>query len=63
MLAHDLVRKRFPSPPSRGHAFRGHARLDLTIETRDAAHAEEYCAVLSADGYRPVRVEPGAVME
>jgi hypothetical protein len=33
--------------------------LDVTFETRDAAHAEEIFAALAAEGYKPVRVEPG----
>jgi threonine dehydratase len=39
------------------------ARLDVTIETRDAVHAEEILTALGADGYRPVRIEMGAAME
>jgi threonine dehydratase len=39
------------------------AKLDVTIETRDAAHAEEIMAAFAADGYLPVRIEPGAAME
>ena len=39
------------------------AKLDVTIETRDAAHAEEIMAALARDGYQPVRIETGAAME
>jgi len=39
------------------------AKLDITMETRDAAHAEEIFRVLKADGYRPVRMEGGAALE
>jgi threonine dehydratase len=39
------------------------AKLDVTIETRDAAHAEDILAALSADGYQPVRIEAGGAME
>jgi threonine dehydratase len=39
------------------------ARLDVTLETRDAAHAEEILNALVADGYRPMRIEPGDAME
>ena len=39
------------------------ARLDVTIETRDGAHAEEIRAALAADGYQPTRIEPTAAME
>src|SRR6185295_14190246 len=35
------------------------ARLDVTVETRDAAHADEILAALKADGFNPVRIEPG----
>jgi threonine dehydratase len=36
------------------------AKLDVTIETRDAAHAADIMAALASDGYRPVRIESGA---
>ncbi|HTT49296.1 MAG TPA: threonine ammonia-lyase [Pseudolabrys sp.] len=39
------------------------AKLDVTIETRDAAHAAEILAALTADGYQPVRIEAGAALE
>jgi len=39
------------------------AKLDVTIETRDAAHAEEIFRALAADGYEPVRLESGAVLQ
>lgn len=35
------------------------AKLDVTIETRDAAHASEILAALAADGYQPVRLGSG----
>jgi threonine dehydratase len=35
-------------------------KLDVTVETRDAAHADEIFAALEAEGFRPVRVEGGA---
>lgn len=38
------------------------ARLDITVETRDHAHAEEIIAALSADGYHPVRINASDVM-
>ena len=50
-------RRLFLDVPAKG------AKLDVTIETRDAAHAEEILAALDADGYRPVRIETGAAME
>lgn len=39
------------------------ARLDVTIETRDAAHAEEILKALAADGYQPAHIEAGAAMD
>ncbi len=39
------------------------AKLDVTIETRDAAHAEEILAALSADGYEPAHIEAGLMIE
>ena len=39
------------------------AKLDVTVETRDAAHAEEIFRVLKADGFAPVRMEGGAALE
>ena len=39
------------------------AKLDVTIEARDAAHAEEIFRALAADGYEPVRLESGAVLQ
>ncbi len=37
------------------------ARLDVTVETRDQAHAEEIITALGADGYHPVRIQGGEV--
>jgi len=39
------------------------AKLDVTMETRDAGHAEEIFRALAADGYRPVRMPSGAARE
>jgi len=39
------------------------AKLDVTIETRDAAHANEIMKTLAGDGYDPVRIESGKAME
>jgi threonine dehydratase len=50
-------RRLFLDVPAKG------AKLDVTIETRDAAHAAEILAALAADGYAPVRIETGAAME
>jgi len=50
-------RRLFLDVPAKG------AKLDVTVETRDAAHADEILSALSADGYRPVRIEGGAAIE
>jgi threonine dehydratase len=50
-------RRLFLDVPAKG------AKLDVTLETRDAAHAEEIMAVLAADGYAPLRLEAVAAME
>ena len=49
-------RRLFLDVPAKG------ARLDVTVETRDRAHAEEIFAALAADGYQPVRIHASAVM-
>lgn len=38
------------------------ARLDVTVETRDGAHAEEIMRGLADEGFTPVRIDPGAIM-
>jgi len=38
------------------------AKLDVTIETRDAVHAEQIFHALAADGYQPVRMESGGTL-
>jgi threonine dehydratase len=38
------------------------AKLDVTMETRDAAHAEEIFWALAADGYQPVRMPSGTTL-
>jgi threonine dehydratase len=50
-------RRLFLDVPAKG------AKLDVTVETRDAAHADELFRALTADGYAPVRIDAGAVME
>ncbi len=35
------------------------ARLDVTVETRDRAHAEEILTALAGDGYQPSRIQGG----
>jgi threonine dehydratase len=39
------------------------AKLDVTMETRDGAHAEEIFRALTDEGYHPVRVESGTALE
>ncbi|MGE3149958.1 MAG: pyridoxal-phosphate dependent enzyme, partial [Pseudorhodoplanes sp.] len=39
------------------------AKLDVTVETRDAAHAGVILAALAEDGYAPQRIEAGDAME
>jgi threonine dehydratase len=39
------------------------ARLDVTVETRDRAHVEEIFAALAADGYQPLRIQPGEAFD
>ena len=52
----DVDHKRlFLDVPAKG------ARLDVTVETRDRAHAEEIIAALGADGSSPVRINASDV--
>lgn len=50
-------RRLFLDVPAKG------TRLDVTIEARDAAHAEAILQALAAKGFAPQRLEAGAVME
>jgi threonine dehydratase len=50
-------RRLFLDVPAKG------AKLDITVETRDAAHAAEILAALSGEGYEPVIIEAGSAME
>ena len=50
-------RRLFLDVPAKG------ARLDVTVETRDAAHAEEILAAFKAEGFTPVRIATGDAME
>ena len=50
-------RRLFLDVPAKG------ARLDVTVEIRDAAHAEEILATLKAEGFAPVRIATGDAME
>jgi threonine dehydratase len=38
------------------------AKLDVTVETRDAAHAREILSALAAEGYEPSMIATGAAM-
>jgi threonine dehydratase len=50
-------RRLFLDVPAKG------ARLDVTVETRDGAHAEEILQALTVDGFQPVRIAAGATMD
>jgi threonine dehydratase len=50
-------RRLFLDVPAKG------ARLDVTVETRDRAHAEDILRALTTDGFQPVRIETAAAME
>ena len=39
------------------------AKLDVTMETRDGAHAEHIFRALAEDGYQPVRIASGAELQ
>jgi threonine dehydratase len=39
------------------------AKLDVTMETRDGAHADQIFRALADDGYEPVRMESGAILQ
>ncbi len=38
-------------------------KLDVTVETRDHAHAEEIIGAMAAEGFHPVRIHASDVME
>jgi threonine dehydratase len=50
-------RRLFLDVPAKG------ARLDVTVETRDRAHAEAVLQALAADGLQPARIEMATAME
>jgi threonine dehydratase len=50
-------RRLFLDVPAKG------ARLDVTVEARDRAHAEEIMTALADDGYQPIRIRAGEAME
>jgi len=50
-------RRLFLDVPAKG------ARLDVTVETRDAAHAQEILTAFRDEGFAPVRIATGDAME
>jgi threonine dehydratase len=50
-------RRLFLDVPAKG------ARLDVTVETRDARHADEILHALTEAGYQPRRLDPGAALD
>ncbi len=50
-------RRLFLDVPAKG------AKLDVTVETRDAAHAQDIERALAADKYLPQRIDAGGAME
>ncbi len=50
-------RRLFLDVPAKG------AKLDITVETRDRAHAESVLRALAADGFAPVRIEMATALE
>jgi len=50
-------RRLFLDVPAKG------AKLDVTVETRDRAHAEEIFRALNAEGYQPVWIDMASTIE
>jgi threonine dehydratase len=50
-------RRLFLDVPAKG------AKLDVTVETRDAAHADAIARALGDDGYRPQRIDAAGALE
>jgi threonine dehydratase len=50
-------RRLFLDVPAKG------AKLDVTVETRDAAHVQYIHNALADDGYQPQRIDAGGAME
>jgi threonine dehydratase len=50
-------RRLFLDVPAKG------ARLDVTVETRDRAHADEILRMLEVSGYQPMPIKPADAME
>jgi len=50
-------RRLFLDVPAKG------AKLDVTVETRDAAHADDIHRALDADGYQPQRIEAAGALD
>jgi threonine dehydratase len=50
-------KRRFLDVPAKG------TRLDVSVETRDAAHAEAILAAFAAEGMKPQRIDTGAALD
>jgi threonine dehydratase len=50
-------RRLFLDIPAKG------AKLDVTVETRDGAHAKEILVALAREGFAPVVLDPGTTMD
>ena len=50
-------RRLFLDIPAKG------AKIDVTIETQDAAHADKILSTLDAAGYQPERLAAGSTLE
>jgi threonine dehydratase len=50
-------RRLFLDVPAKG------AKLDVTVETRDRAHAEDVLRALAVDGFQPSRIEMATAVE
>jgi threonine dehydratase len=50
-------RRLFLDVPAKG------AKLDVTVETRDAAHADDIHRALQGDGYQPQRIEAAGALD
>jgi threonine dehydratase len=50
-------KRRFLDVPAKG------TRLDVSVETRDAAHAEAILAAFEAEGLMPQRIDAGAALD
>jgi len=50
-------RRLFLDVPAKG------TRVDVTVETRDRAHADEILRMLESSGYQPTPIKPADAME